>query len=110
MRISGKERKKMGRYKSHEEFGSNAPINYREDTTQEVYLKGLEGICPPGMKPKMKRGQKFEEKTGFKASALWHRNFDRAMFGNSDLDDIGYQSLQEDLEQRLSEDERKPRR
>ncbi len=97
----------MGRYKNHEEFGSHAPLKYREETTQEVYLEGLAGICPPGMKPKVKRGQRFEEKTDFKASALWHRNYDQAMFGNYDLDGIGYQSLQKDLEQKLGETEEK---
>jgi hypothetical protein len=100
----------MGKYKNHEEFGGNAPIKFREETTREVYLKGMGGICPPGMKPKVKRGQNFEEKTDFKASALWHRNYDQAMFGNSDLDGLGYQSLQKDLEQRLGETEGKPRR
>ena len=66
----------MGKYANHEEFGVNAPINYREDTTSESFLKGMSAIAPPGMKPKTIRGQKFEEKTDFKASATWHRNFD----------------------------------
>ena len=75
----------MGKYANHEEFGVNAPINYREDTTSESYLKGMAVIAPPGMRPKMVRGQRFEEKTDFEASTTWHRNFDIAMFGGSDI-------------------------
>ena len=75
----------MGKYASHEEFGVNAPINYREDTTSDSYLEGMSVIAPQGMKPKAVRGRKFEEKTDFKASARWHRNFDMAMFGGSDI-------------------------
>ena len=54
----------MGKYANHDEFGVNAPINYREDTTSESYLKGMAVIAPPGMRPKSERGQKFEKKTG----------------------------------------------
>jgi hypothetical protein len=75
----------MGKYASHEEFGVNAPINYREDTTSRSFLEGMTIIAPPGMKPKAARGRKFEEKTDFRASARWHRNFDIAMFGGSDI-------------------------
>ena len=75
----------MGKYANHEEFGVNAPINYREDTTSESFLNGMSAIAPPGMKPKQTRGRKFEQKTDFKASARWHRNFDVAMFGDSDI-------------------------
>ena len=76
----------MGKYANHEEFGVNAPINYREDTTNEAFLNGMAVITPPGMKPRASRGHKFEEKTDFKASARWHRNYDIAMFGGSDID------------------------
>ena len=51
----------MGKYANHEEFGVNAPINYREDTTSESFLNGMTAITPPGMKPKKVRGRKFEE-------------------------------------------------
>ena len=40
----------MGKYANHEEFGVNAPINYREDTTGESFLNGMAAIAPPGMK------------------------------------------------------------
>jgi hypothetical protein len=76
----------MGKYANHEEFGANAPINYREDTTSESFLNGMSVIAPPGMRPKVRRGKKFEDRTDFKASARWHRNFDIAMFGGSDIE------------------------
>ena len=92
----------MGKYANHEEFGVNAPINYREDTTSESFLKGMSAITPPGMKPKTARGKKFEEKTDFKASARWHRNFDLAMFGGSDIESKDYESGQMSLESKLN--------
>ena len=92
----------MGKYANHEEFGVNAPINYREDTTSESFLKGMSAISPPGMKPKMSRGRKFEEKTDFKASARWHRNFDLAMFGGSDIESKDFESGQMSLENKLN--------
>lgn len=76
----------MAKYANHSEFGVNAPINYREDTTADSFLKGMAVISPPGMRPKQIRGKKFEEKTDFNASAKWHRNYDTAMFGGSDID------------------------
>ena len=91
----------MGKYANHEEFGANAPINYREDTTSESFLNGMSVISPPGMKPKASRGRKFEEKTDFKASARWHRNFDIAMFGGSDIGDNS-ESVQMTLEGKLN--------
>lgn len=90
----------MGKYANHEEFGANAPVSYREDTTSESFLKGMSAIAPPGMRPKASRGKKFEEKTDFKASARWHRNFDIAMFGGSDIDAPDFESRQMSLEQR----------
>lgn len=92
----------MGKYTNHEEFGINAPINYREDTTSESFLKGMSAIAPPGMKPKESRGRKFEDKTDFKASAAWHRNFDVAMFGGSDIGTQDYVARQLNLESMLS--------
>ena len=92
----------MGKYANHEEFGVNAPINYREDTTSESFLNGMSSICPPGMKPKVNRGKKFEEKTDFKASARWHRNFDLAMFGGSDIESKDYESGQMSLEGKIN--------
>ena len=91
----------MGRYANHEEFGGNAPINYREDTTSESFLKGMSAIAPPGMQPKVTRGQKFEEKTDFKASARWHRNYDAAMFGGSNIGMVDYEARQLRLEEKL---------
>ncbi len=92
----------MGKYANHEEFGVNAPINYREDTTSESFLNGMSAITPPGMKPRVSRGKKFEEKTDFKASARWHRNFDVAMFGGSDIESKDFESGQMSLEGKLN--------
>ncbi len=88
----------MGKYANHEEFGANAPVNYREDSTSESFLNGMSAIAPPGMKPKASRGKKFEEKTDFKASAQWHHNFDVAMFGGSDLGTSGFEVGQMTIE------------
>jgi hypothetical protein len=88
----------MGKYANHEDFGANAPVVYREDTTSDSFLKGMAAICPPGMKPKVSRGQKFEQKTDFKASALWHRNYDQAMFSGSDIGSPDFINLQRILE------------
>jgi hypothetical protein len=99
----------MGKYANHEEFGVNAPINYREDTTSQSFLEGMTIIAPVGMKPKVARGRKFEEKTDFKASARWHRNFDIAMFGGSDIGDNS-ESGQMSLEGKLNGIKRVPGR
>ena len=100
----------MGKYTNHEEFGANAPINYREDTTSESFLNGMSAIAPPGMKPKVTRARKFEEKTNFKASARWHRNFDLAMFGGSDIGAPDFESRQMNLEGKLDGVKRIPGR
>jgi len=100
----------MGKYANHEEFGVNAPINYREDTTSESFLNGMSAISPPGMRPKLSRGRKFEEKTDFKASARWHRNFDLAMFGGSDIESKDYESGQMSLEGKINGIKRIPGR
>lgn len=88
----------MGRYASHEDFGANAPIKYRDESTSASYLKGMSVIAPPGMRPRASRGSCFEAKTDFKASALWHRNFDMAMFGGSDIGTTDFESRQLGLE------------
>ena len=98
----------MGKYANHEELGANAPINYREDTTSERYLTGMTRIAPPGMKPKAHRGQRFEEKTDFKASVRWHREWDVAMFGGSDLPVPGSETKQTALEGLIDHIERRP--
>jgi len=90
----------MGKYVNHEDFGAKAPVSYREDTTSQSYLKGMSSFSPPGMKPKVSRGQKFEQKTDFKASALWHRNYDQAMFAGSDIGSPDFLNLQRILEKR----------
>jgi len=100
----------MGKYVNHDEFGVNAPINYREDTTSQSYLNGMSVIAPPGMKPKQRRGRKFEEKTDFEASAKWHRNFDIAMFGGSDVDTPDSGSKQLNLEGKINGIKRIPGR
>ena len=100
----------MGKYANHEEFGVNAPINYREDTTSESFLNGMSVIAPPGMKPRSSRGKKFEDKTDFKASARWHRNFDIAMFGGTDIGAPDYDNQQLSLESKLNGIKRIPGR
>ena len=97
----------MGKYANHEEFGGNAPVKYREDTTSESFLNGMSTIAPPGMKPKGSRGKKFEERTDFKASAAWHRNFDVAMFGGSDIGTQDYEAKQLNLESMFKSIERR---
>ena len=100
----------MGKYANHEEFGVNAPINYREDTTSESFLKGMSVIAPSGMKPKQSRCRKFEEKTDFKASVRWHYNYDIAMFGGSDIAMPGSESKQLNLEGKINGVKRIPGR
>ena len=100
----------MGKYANHEELGANAPINYREDTTSESYLKGMSTIAPPGMKPKTHRGKRFEEKTDFKASARWHREWDIAMFGGTDVSLPTSETKQTSLEGLIDHIGRRPGR
>lgn len=99
---------KSGKYTSHEEFGANAPINYREDTTSESYLTGMSRIAPPGMKPRVARGQRFEERTDRKTSVKWHHNYDVAMFGGTEIGVPGSESKQLALEKQINGIERKP--
>ena len=101
---------KSGKYTSHEEFGANAPINYREDTTSESYLVGMSRIAPPGMKPKALRSQRFEERTDHQASTRWHYNYDVAMFGGTEIGAPGSESKQLALEKQINGIERKPGR
>jgi hypothetical protein len=100
----------MGKYATHEEFGARAPVNYRQETTGEAYLKGMSSISPPGMKPKVSRGQKFAQKTDFQASALWHRNYDQAMFAGSDIASPNFLDLQRILEAKSGDLRRQPGR
>jgi len=91
----------MGKYKNHEEFGAAAPPNWRKETTAQVYLAGLSVIAPPGMKPRKKRGERFEDKTDERASARWHHNYDIAMFGGTDIPLPTSATKQLDLEARV---------
>jgi hypothetical protein len=100
----------MGKYATHEDFGAQAPVNYRQETTGGSYLKGMSGIAPPGMKPKAIRGKRFEEKTDFPASALWHRNYDQAMFAGSDIGSANYLDMQRILEAKSGDLRRRPGR
>jgi len=100
----------MGKYANHEEFGVNAPINYREDTTSESFLNGMSAIAPPGMKPRASRCEKFEERTDFKASARCHKNFDLAMFGGSDIGTADFETRQMSLEGKINGVKRIPGR
>ncbi len=98
----------MGKYANHEELGVNAPINYREDTTSESYNEGMSRIAPPGMKPKETRGRRFEEKTDFKASVKWHRRWDTAMFGGTDIPAPTSETKQMALEGMVDHVKRRP--
>jgi hypothetical protein len=80
-----REEVKMGKYASHDELAGNAPPDYRDNTTQEVYRGGLSRIAPPGMRPKETRCRRFEERTDFDASVRWHYNYDLAMFGGTEI-------------------------
>ena len=100
----------MGKYANHEDFGAKAPVTYREETTSESFIKGMSGICPSGLKPKASRGQKFEQKTDFKASALWHRNYDQAMFAGSDIGSPDFEKMQRMLEGRVAQIKQKAER
>ncbi len=93
----------MGKYASHDEFGAKAPVTYRTETTSESYLEGMSRIAPQGMKPKASRAKRFEERTDLPASAKWHRNFDLAMFGGSDIEGKDARSGQMSLEARGSD-------
>ncbi len=98
----------MGRYANHEELGVNAPINYREDTTEESYNEGMSRIAPPGMKPKAVRGQRFGTNTDFGASVRWHREWDKAMFGGTEVERPGSETKQTSLEGLIDHIERRP--
>jgi hypothetical protein len=100
----------VGKYANHNEFGANAPINYREDTTSGSFMEGMTRIAPPGMKPKTTRGHRFEEKTDFKASVRWHRNYDTAMFGGTDIALPNSETKQRGMEALIDHIERRPGR
>jgi hypothetical protein len=99
----------MGRYADHRDFAANAPMNYREDTTTEAYLEGMARIAPPGMRPKAVRGRRFEERTDFSASTRWHRNYDLAMFGDTDIPGPSSETKQKALEGLIDHIARRPR-
>ena len=96
------------KYRDHQEFGANAPINWRDRTTSESYLKGMSGIAPPGLKPREQRGRRFEERTEQKKSAKWHRNYDVSMFDGTDIPPPNSESKQMALEEMIDGIERKP--
>jgi len=82
---------KRRKYRDHEQFGANAPLNWRARTTAKAYIEGKEGrkgmqrIAPPGMTPREDRARRFEERTKEPQSARWHHNYDIAMFGGTDI-------------------------
>ena len=88
----------MGKYASHDELAGNAPPDYRGQTTEEVYRKGLSRIAPPGMRPKESRCKRYDERTGFDASVTWHHNWDIAMFGGTEIERPTSESKQRTLE------------
>ena len=98
----------MGKYRGHDEFGSNAPVNWRGKTTSESYLKGMSSIAPPGMKPREQKGKRFEARTDKPKSTKWHRNYDIAMFGGTDIPLPTSETKQAALEELLNGIERIP--
>ena len=102
------------KYRDHEQFGANAPRNWRDKTTSDAYLKGkdgrrgMQGIAPPGMSPRRDRATRFEEKTAKPESAIWHHNYDIAMFGGTDIPAPTSESKQLALEEMLNGVERIP--
>jgi len=70
----------------------------------------MSAIAPPGMKPKAMRGKRYEDNTDFKASVRWHRNFDIAMFGGTDIDLPSSTTKQMRLEERIDHVKRRPGR
>ena len=88
----------MGKYASHDELAGNAPPDYRDNTTLEVYRRGLSRIAPPGMRPKDARCQRYDERTDFDASVKWHHNWDVAMFGGTDVERPTAEQKQRSLE------------
>lgn len=96
------------KYRDHEQFGTNAPINWREKTTSDAYLKGMSNIAPPGMTPRKQRGESFEARTDRPESARWHHNYDIAMFGGTEIPAPSSESKQLALEEKLNGVERMP--
>ncbi|MBC8476977.1 MAG: hypothetical protein H8D49_01400 [Dehalococcoidia bacterium] len=100
----GKKRK----YRDHEQFGANAPINWRNKTTSDAYLEGMSRIAPPNMTPREQRGKRFEERTDKPESAKWHHNWDLAMFGGTEVSPPPIEPKQMALEEMLNGVERIP--
>jgi len=69
----------MSKYASWAELERNVPLAYAEAATPEAFRRGLEGIAPPGMRPRETRvtayGRGVEDK-----STLMIERFRRAMF------------------------------
>ncbi len=99
----------MAKYRDHGEFGVNAPMNWRENTTTEGYLWGMNKIAPEGMSPKRIRGERFGKNTDRPESARWHHNYDLAMFGGTEIPSPTYEDKQLRLEQDINGIERIPR-
>jgi len=97
-RLKNGRRKVMAKYASHDEFAGNAPPGWREGTTFEAYTRGMTRIAPPGMRPRVRRGRRFEKNTGMPESARWHHNYDHAMFGGSCIERPSAERKQLDLE------------
>jgi len=98
----------MGKYKDHEQFGANAPRNWRTNTTGDTYLQGMSKIAPPGMTPRQDRAERFEARTDKPESARWHHNWDIAMFDGTDIPHPTSETKQLRLEEKLNGVERIP--
>ena len=69
----------MGKYANWSELESSVPVRYEEGATKESFLAGLNGIAPPGMRPKPERGDHYESGTRGKGRVVVER-FKEAMF------------------------------
>ena len=98
----------MGKYASHEEFGALAPWNWRKKATRESLEKGLSRIAPPGMKPREERLDRFSAKIDFPHSTTWHHNWDRAMFGGTEIESPGSETKQMRIETLFPPEEKPP--
>lgn len=69
----------MGKYASWSEYEANVPRAYEDGATKEAFIRGLNGIAPPGMRAKDERGVHYEDGVEGKGPKVV-AGFKRAMF------------------------------
>jgi hypothetical protein len=69
----------MGKYASWSELATSVPKAYEDNATKESFLRGLNGIAPPGMKAKPERGEHYGSGVVGKGPKVVD-GFKRAMF------------------------------